>query len=412
MDTGVIVADTQDILTEVQNEWKDAFGNNLDLDASTPQGTIIAAEVIARSAVMRNNAELANQINPNEAYGVFLDALAALLGVDRGKNQSTVGRNLRVTGNLNTVVPDGSRVQTGAGDVFVTVGDITIPAAGTIDTAVVASQQYGSVDLPVGSMTILDGIIGWGSIQVLPTTTVTPGTTAVNDPKLKNLRNQRLAAQGLGSSAAIRAAVLDVANVTSCQVVENNTGTAGVVNGVTFTKPNAMWVCVAGTPNLQDVANALYAAHQGGCPWDYGSNSGVAVSPPNGITVVDQSTQQQYYVQFTTPVLYDVYVHFIVSQTQSVADPEPAIRNAVMDYATGQLAGEDGLTVGTSVSSWEIAGAVSRELPGMYVKECRVAVVPHGASPPSYPADYVYEYPLKPFEQGIADRGRIIVVVQ
>lgn len=409
--TGVIIADTQDILSDVENEWIAAFGSAIDLDASTPQGTIVAAEATARAAVMRNNAELANQMNPNEAYGVFLDATASLLGVERGKNQSTIGSGLRITGTAGLTIPDGSRVSTPVGDIFATVGDVTIPNGSTqTDVAVVASQAYGVVDLPVGNLTIIDGLVGWGSIQVLDTTTVTPGSTSVNDPKLKNLRNQRLAAQGVGSSAAILAAILAVNNVTSCQVVENNTGAPGVINGVTFTKGNAMWFCVAGTPDLNQVAAAAYAAHQGGCPWDYGSASGVPIGPPNGLVVTDATTNQQYGVLGTTPVLYDVYAHVIASQNQAVTDLGPSIRQAIIDYATGQMAGEDGLVVGASISSWEFGGAISRALPGIYTKECKIAVVPKGAAAPVYPSDYVYEYDLKPFEQGVVDFGRIIVV--
>lgn len=410
INTGVIVADTQDLLTDVQAEWVAAFGTTLDLDASTPQGTMITAEVIARAAVMRNNAELANQINPNEAFGVFLDAIASLLGVDRGSNQSTVGRGLKVTGNENTFIPAGSRVQTGSGDIFFTVADLTIPNGGVTEMGSIISQAFGSIELPVGQLRIVDGVIGWGSIEVLVTTTVTPGTMAVNDPKLKNLRNQRLAAQGIGSSSAIRAAILKVNNVTSCQVMENNTGIVQAINGVTFSKPNAMWVCIAGTPDIDELAYAVYSAHHGGCPWDFGVNSGVPIEGPIGVQIIDKTTKQPYQVLMTRPVSYDVYVHVIVTQSTSVSDPEPSIRAAIMQYANGQLAGEEGLVVGASISSWEVSGAISRELPGMYVKELKVAVVAKGAVAPIYPAGFVYEFPMKPFEQGVIDFGRIQVV--
>jgi hypothetical protein len=64
--TGVIVADTSDILSEVQAEWQGVFGPTLNLAQSTPQGLMIAAEALARSNVVKNNAVVSNQINPNQ----------------------------------------------------------------------------------------------------------------------------------------------------------------------------------------------------------------------------------------------------------------------------------------------------------------------------------------------------------
>ena len=73
--TGVIVPDTADVKTQVQNEFKEALGQDLSLEDSTPQGRLIDAETIARKAVLTNNAQIANQLNPNTASGVYLDAI-------------------------------------------------------------------------------------------------------------------------------------------------------------------------------------------------------------------------------------------------------------------------------------------------------------------------------------------------
>ncbi len=82
-ETGVIMLETGVIQTEVQAEYQAAFGMDLNTAPNTPQGILITTEVLARTAVADNNAALANQINPNEAGGVFLDALLALTGAYR-----------------------------------------------------------------------------------------------------------------------------------------------------------------------------------------------------------------------------------------------------------------------------------------------------------------------------------------
>ena len=93
--TGVVVADTSATLTEVETEFKDVFGQDLVTDAETPEGAWINAEVTSRQSVARNNAAIANQINPNLAGGVFLDALWALTGGQRrAATRSTVTATL------------------------------------------------------------------------------------------------------------------------------------------------------------------------------------------------------------------------------------------------------------------------------------------------------------------------------
>ena len=62
--TGVIVPDTSDIQSDVQDEYRSALGTDLDVSPQTPQGRLIAGETTSRTAVAVNNATLANQIKP------------------------------------------------------------------------------------------------------------------------------------------------------------------------------------------------------------------------------------------------------------------------------------------------------------------------------------------------------------
>src|ERR1700710_494692 len=91
---GVIVADTAALLADTQGEYQSVFGADLIVTPDTPQGVLIAAETLARTEVVNNNAALANQINPNIAGGVFLDAIMALTGMQRAVATQTVVTNV------------------------------------------------------------------------------------------------------------------------------------------------------------------------------------------------------------------------------------------------------------------------------------------------------------------------------
>lgn len=409
LDTGTISIDTTELLTDVETEWTGAFGATLNTDASTPQGTMIASETTARTSVMKNNAELANMQNPNLAYGTFLDAICSLLGIGRGTNKSTVAQGVTVAGNPTVSWAMGSRVQTENGDIFSLVSAIEIPNSGSV-AATFQSEAYGAIPFPIGTLTIIDGQIGIGSVTCTVNTTVTPGASQLTDPQLKNQRNQQLAVQGTASAAAVYANLLNVPNVTSVQVVENNTGTITTVAGVVFTKPSALWVCVAGTGSPSAIAAAMYAAHNSGCPWDFGAaGMGNPVQSPNGVLVQDPVTGVSYYVLYTTPIMYDAYVNITVQQTPAQSPGQENIAQSIITYSSGQEQGEVGLVVGANVNAFEMGGAVVRTYPGIYVKSCQVACVPAGNPAPTFPGDYVYEFAIDRFEQASLQIGNVTV---
>lgn len=410
--TGTIVADTESVLADVKAEWVNALGVGLDTDASTPQGTLIQTETLARTSVMKNNAELASLLNPNYSYGKYLDAIAALLGIQREANLQTVVKNMVLEAVNGTVVPAGTQIETADGDRFVQLETVTINTGSVRVTYY--SSEFGNIPIQLGiEYKVADGynVIGLNRVYSDPSTTVNPGTKALSDGALKARRLQQLHRQGIGSLGAIKARALSVPGVTSVFAVENATGAPGSVNGITFSTPNGVWICVAGIFDKQQLADALWLAHMGGQPWDYGADGqGVKVDSPNGIGVVDPSSNQTYAVKFTTPVMYDLYVNIVVRQSAGIASPDD-IRQAILDYAAGNLNGELGFVIGASQSSFEIAGAVSSVYPGLYVKDCRIAAVPKGSPAPNYPADFSNEWVSEVFQQADIVRGFINVQI-
>lgn len=404
--TGLIVADTEDLLADVQGEFRSALGSALNVNSSTPQGALIQSETIARSNVMRNNAEFGNLINPNYSYGVALDALMALTGSDRGANQSTIVRLVDFEGNPQTFIARGSRMTTSDGNVFETDADITIGASGLIK-ATIKSVSFGDIAVKVEALKIVDGVVGWGAVRVTVDSVIEPGTARLSDGAARNMRMRRLFALGRSSTGAIKAALLKVPNVKSINVIEQNTGTPGTVNGVTFTLGSAMWVCVYGSPTSSDVAQALFEAHRGGCPWDYG-NVGTKVDAPNGTIAVDQSTGNSYYVKWTKAVELDCWVKVVVKRGVGGANPEESIPQIVVAYAEGDIAGEEGFIVGQSVSGYDIAGSISAQMPGLFVMSVTVALTAAGSAEPA-PGAYVPFGTVLPYNVAVANLGRVKV---
>lgn len=362
---GVIVADTSDVLETVENEFRAALGDDLDVSPSTPQGLLIAAETAARQAVLRNNAALANQINPDIAGGIFLDAIAQLTRLDRDPATFTLIRSVTVTGQPSTLLPAGSRARVGVdGPEFVSVSGVEIPALGS---AVVDFQavESGATVVGVGELdTIVDGgALGWETVN--NTLAGETGQAEQSDLSFRTLRRNTLALQGVSLAEAITSALYDVEGVRSLQFRENVTDAPQTIDGIDL-DPHSVWACVDGGTDAT-VAAALLKNKSLGAAWN-GATSVPVVEPASG---------QTYTVLFDRPDILDVQVRVTLSQGSATVNPGVAVPEAILAYANGdgETFGEPGLGVGDSVSPFELASAVNILHPGLFVRKVEVALV-------------------------------------
>ena len=251
--TGLITTDTADILAEVSAEYQAAFGADLVVPtslqgASTPQGLLIVAETLARTAVADNNVQLANQINPNIAGGVFLDSILQLTGIQR--NPATFSQTTAVlTGVVGTVIPAGSQAQdTVYNNVFATIVDNTIPTGGILTGVVFQAVVTGPVLCNDNTLTtILTSVLGWETIQ--SNTNFVLGTATQSDTGARQLRLNTLSVQGQSTAQAITSGLYAITNpaVTSVGFLENP-GAGTTIEGVTMVA-NSIYACVQGGSN-------------------------------------------------------------------------------------------------------------------------------------------------------------------
>lgn len=367
--TGTVTTDTGVILTEVQDEYKSTFGQDLIVTPETPQGALIVSETLARVAVADNNAALANQINPNIAGGVFLDAILALTGVQRTPaTPSTVLAT--VTGVPGTLIPAGSQAsETGSGNanLFQTITSVTIPISGSLDNVQFQSVVDGPIPAAANTLTqIVSDVLGWETVT--NPAAATPGQDTQSDISARAFRRETLFSQGLSLAGSITSALYQVDGVTSLTFRENIANTTQVIDGITMVA-HSIYVCVDG--GVDDaVAKAIQSKKSAGSNYNNGASGN-----PKSIPVTDPFSGQTINVLFDRPDEIEIIVQATVSATTSVQNPQAAVVKAILDYAAGLLDGEPGLTVGTSVSSFELAGACNREAPGIFVHNMEIKKV-------------------------------------
>jgi len=376
--TGVVVADTSDIQTQVQNEWRKALGQDLSVDDSTPQGVLINAETATRRAVALANAKLANQINPNNAGGVFLDALCALMGLYRAKATATVVQNVTLTGVLNTPIQAGTRASIGpGGTVFALQTSVVLAndgSGGGVALATFVCQTLGPVACGDGALnTPVDVVLGWETItnnqEGTPPSVTVLGTNQQSDSSLRALRNNTLALQGISTPTAQVSGLYALPGVTSVAYLENVDSTTEVINGITL-KPHSVWACVDGGLQL-DIATSLLENKTDGAGWNG------AVTQP----VVEPASGQTYQVQFDRPEYVFIFGAMTIQQGTFVGNLQQAAAQAVFDYFIGEIDGFEAVGIAADVSPFEISAAVVAACPGCKVRQCLIGTSAGALSP-------------------------------
>lgn len=271
--------------------------------------------------------------------------------------RSTVSATL--TGVVGTVIPAGTRAQTTAGDVFEVISGVVIGSGGTI-TADFQSVEFGPIPALAGELTqIVDGVLGWETVTNPSNATL--GVLEQSDSSLRVARRNMLGLQGVNTSIAVTSRVNAVAGVKSLTYRENIASTTEVIDGITMLG-HSIFVCVDGGAN-NDIALALLETKPAGTNW----NGDTTVS------ITDPTSGQAYIVKFKRPTEVPINIRATVKVGVSTTDPTTTIKAALLAYANGELSDEQGFVVGGDVSTFELAGAINRLQPSIYVKKIEIS---------------------------------------
>lgn len=356
---GIVIPDTSEIQSVVEQEWKDALGQDLPVTPETPQGVLITGEVSSRDSVARNNAFMANQMNPNYASGRWLDALSSWLGLTRDPAQSTIVYGVLLGGARNTIIPKGSRAVTLDGDIFKSMATVQIPPDEGYAIVDFESDDVGPV--PCGALSFErpeDLVLGWETVTN-PTAGVI-GTLEQSDTSLRAERNDTLALQGISTPEAQLSAVRALPGVTGAVFRENYTKVDATIDDV-FLLASSVWLCVDGG-ETEEIGAALLENKTAGANWN-----GDILAP-----TVEKTSGQTYPVRFDRAEHIDVFVRVTLRTGTDTSDPTVSVPMSVANWANGEVPGETGLQVGTQVSPFEVSNGINYYHPGFQIVKVEI----------------------------------------
>ena len=359
--TGIVVPDTSQVKIDVENEFRSALGQDLDVSASTPQGRLIEVETVARKRVIENMALLANMFNKDQAFGIWLDVILKFFGADReGATATKVVCQLE--GEAGTSILANAQAKDTSGNIYYLENSVTLDENGEGEGTFVCMIK-GAIECQANTLTqIVTSILGWNSINNASAGVTGKEGESDNQARLKLSVTQY---KGEGQKANIKNAILQVENVVDCKVLENYTNGSIIEDGITITAPHSIYVCVDGG-NDTEIAQAIVRSKSGG------SAFGADLNNTSAEYLVTEETEGTT-VRFARPTQVPVQIKVTLKSGQAIADNITKVKQAIIDYANGKFDEVEGLNIGSDVSPFEIASAITIAIPELYINQVQAS---------------------------------------
>jgi len=325
-DAGFIIPSAETVLAGVLEDINSAFGGNLNIDLTTPQGQLASSETAVIDEVNQTFLKYTQQVDPAYASGRMQDGIARIYFIERNPSQPTVVQAV-CTGLEGVVIPEGALALASDGNQYICTEAGTIPVSGNI-TLTFECLVPGPIPCPADTLNqIYQSIPGWDSINN-PSDGVL-GNNVESRQAFEARRAASVALNSIGSLPSVKGAVLTVSNVIDAYVTENDTNSPVTIGGVTLS-PNSLYVAVVGG-DASAVARAIWSKKAPGCA--YNGNTSVQVQDTSTGYVPPYPT---YTVQFEIPDPLPILFAVNITNSSLVpADAATQIQNAIISAFAG-----------------------------------------------------------------------------
>jgi hypothetical protein len=302
--TGLQTKTRQELIDYFTAAYKAIYGNDINLESSTPDGQMIAIFVQA----ILDNSDLLTQVyngfDPDLAIGRVLDQRVALNGLQRQAGTHTITNvSITVDRALNLVGLDDYEldpslnlfvVKDNAGTEYSLIESVSFSVAGTAALAFQASDPGATLTVP-NTITLPVTIVAGVTAINNPTTYTTLGINEETDAQLRIRRQRSVSISSQGYLAGLLAELLNIAGITDAFVYENVTGSTDG-DGI---PGHSIWVIVSQGGADVDIANSIYRKRNAGC--------GMKGSVTHIITQADGS---EFIVRWDVVDPEDLYIEF------------------------------------------------------------------------------------------------------
>jgi len=340
---GFFIKRLADIKAEIEQRFRDEFGDEIDLRPQTPQGLIIGIMSEREASVWELAQTVYDSQNPNKAIGKQLDDVVAITGTTRTPAQNSTIDDGVARGDNGTVLDPG------LGDIIVSVAGnpdarfkvtggpytIDIVDGGTFKSLPITlvSEETGEIVANTGTLTVIETPQA-GLDSFINESDATLGSVIESDPDLKLKRNTELQIAGSATIDAI-IAELNARALTTAVIVFQNVTSIIDLDG---RPPHSLDIVVLGDIE-QDLAEAIFAVVGGG------------IETIGDITkAVLDSEGFSHTVKFSRPAPIEIYIEMDLTINGDLypVDGDDQVEAALLAYGELQNVGQDVIVFGSN----------------------------------------------------------------
>ena len=317
-----ITAPTYDEIYEYfKDRAKSIFGSDINLDADTQDGQLLA---IFASAINDLNAQaiaVFNAYNPNTASGVALDCAVKTNGLTR-QDASKSQVDLKLVGTAGTVITNGVAIDS-SDNRWLLPEVVSIPLSGSV-VVTAEAKESGKVSAEAGSITkIGTPTLGWHSVTN-PSNAVI-GVDVETDAELRERQSLSTMQPTVGLWEGLIGSIAQIDDVHSVAGRHNDTGQTSS-DGI---PAHSVAVVVAGG-NVNEIAETIFKK----------KSQGVATFGSTSVEHVDAFGNMNT-IKFSRPTEVKVSVDLTIKTTEIwLSTVEGQIKERVAAYINGLEIGE------------------------------------------------------------------------
>ena len=304
-----------DIKTDVENDIRKVFGDNISLVPQSVFGQLIGVFSERESVVWDKLENVHLAMYPKTAQGSQLDNVVTFNGIERlGATSSTA--TLTLSGDSGTIIPIGTAFATSdTAERFLTDNQVTIGAGGTVQVAATA-ENTGAIEATAGTITtIANPILGLNSVTNANDAEV--GRDIETDAELRIRREQSTQALGQNLTDSLFGQILNIDNVVDALVISNRKDVIDL-NGI----PPHQFLTVVDGGAEEDIANAIWVNTPPGID-SYGDITAIVID--------SQGFPQE--VKYSRPTEIDIYMEIdVITDIEFPIDGDDQIKDGVVTF--------------------------------------------------------------------------------
>jgi uncharacterized phage protein gp47/JayE len=257
-ETGIVIDQLLDIHTRLETGFKHIYGEDISLDADSPDGQMIGLFSQELTNINQVIAFIVQMLDPYQATGAWLEQRAMYAGLVRRGAEFSYLEAVIMTGMAGVTVPkdtiltDSNRVK------WTTLNEVKLDSNGSARTTL-RSQELGTFSLQAQQALQLDTVI-IGIEKITTTKDAKTGSEEETDGIFLKRFMRSHAINNHDDRQGIEAALLDLPDVKQARVYENFTSQTDD-KGI---PPHSMNAVVIGGRD-EDIALTLLKKKIGGC---------------------------------------------------------------------------------------------------------------------------------------------------